>query len=154
MLTWASPPLLWFLAGLVLFLIELASPGILLVFFAAGAWIVALCLWLGIFDSFNAALAVFLITSVGLLLILRKRVKLIFRGTSASTVDPETALDEFAGRTATVVEEIDRHKNSGSVDYRGARWRARADTPISAGSTVQIVTRDNLTLIVKPLQED
>lgn len=154
MVTWASPPLLWFLAGLVLFLLELASPGVLFVFFAAGAWIVALCLWIGIFDSFNVSLAVFIIASVGSLLLLRKRLKLVFRGTSESTSDPEAALDEFAGRNATVVEDIDRQKNTGAVDFRGARWRARADQNIAAGSTVQIVTRENLTLVVKPLQEN
>jgi len=41
---------IWFIAGLVLILLEFVVPGVILVFFGAGAWVVALGMWLGVIE--------------------------------------------------------------------------------------------------------
>ncbi|MCK4689902.1 MAG: NfeD family protein, partial [Candidatus Marinimicrobia bacterium] len=72
-----KPELIWFLLGLVMLLMEFVLPGLIIFFFGVGACIVALiCLILPI--SLNLQLVIFIISSVILLLTLRKWLKGIF----------------------------------------------------------------------------
>ena len=150
---WITPALIWFLGGVVFLLIELVAPGVLFIFFAIGAWVAAILLWVGIISKTSISLAVFIIVSVASLLLLRRRLKRVFHGVMDSTQDPEAELDEFAGKVATVIETIDKSRNTGKIEIRGAQWVARSDARIEVGATVEIVSRDNITLQVKPLKE-
>ena len=58
-----EPEILWFIAGLIMLLLEFAMPGLIIAFFGVGAWIVAvLCLFMDI--SLNMQLTVFLFSSI------------------------------------------------------------------------------------------
>ena len=62
---------IWIIIGFVFFLLEFVFPGLILFFFALGAWIVAI---LGLFVdmSINEQLIIFLISSIVTILLLRK----------------------------------------------------------------------------------
>ena len=58
-----KPELIWFLVGLVLLIMEFALPGLIIGFFGAGAWIVAIiCLVTNI--NINTQLIIFIISSI------------------------------------------------------------------------------------------
>jgi membrane-bound ClpP family serine protease len=38
----------------------------------------------------------------------------------------------------------------GNVEFKGTRWSARSDEPVSKGQWVTILSQDSLTLNVKP----
>ncbi len=63
--------LLWFLAGLIIFIAEFINPGVILIFFGIGAWLV--CVIIFFIDlSINVQLFIFLLASVISLVFLRK----------------------------------------------------------------------------------
>ena len=71
---WLKPELIWFIAGLVMLLLEFAMPGLIIFFFGAGAILVAvICLFFDI--SVNAQLGIFLVSSLLLLRGLRRYLK-------------------------------------------------------------------------------
>lgn len=148
----ASVATLWFILGVVLLVVEATTTGVLAVFFALGAWVTAILMWLGIIEATWIQLAVFLVVSLLSLLMLRRRLKTWMTGLRHPAGE-DAALDDFAGNLATVTEPIDPGKNSGKVEFRGTQWPARADSTIAAGKVVTIVARDNLTLSVQPHEE-
>ena len=144
---WLSSPLVWFALGLVLLLIEFASPGLILGFFAIGAWLVALiCLVVDV--HLNLQLGMFVVFSVVGLLFFRSRFKTLFN--PDEEVSDDDTLQEFVGRRAVVTREI-QPDIAGKVDFRGTYWGAEADEMIAVGSPVEIVDRENLTLKVRAL---
>jgi membrane protein implicated in regulation of membrane protease activity len=146
---WLTPALIWFVLGLILILIEFIIPGLVTIFFGIGAWVVALlCL---IFEiSLNMQLFIFIVISILLLVFLRKWFQSIFYNRSiASPVNMEE-LEEYLGKKAVVVEEI-AAANQGKVEFRGSTWKAEGYETIPIGTTVEIIDKNNITLIVKPL---
>ncbi len=147
--TWLNPPVVWFLIGLLLMLLEFVGPGIVIVFFGIGAWAVALlCLFAN--PSLNAQLALFLVVSVTLLGLLRRRFQMLFHKGMAPTSTEEEVLEEFIGKRATVTEKIAPNV-VGKVEFRGTYWEAEADQLIPKGALVEIVGKTNLTLKVKSI---
>lgn len=144
---WLKPQLLWFALGVVLLLLEFASPGVVLIFFALGAWLVAL-LCMTAETSLNLQLGVFVVSSVVLLLVFRNRIKGRIDRTQPAAGAGES--DEFVGRRALVTREI-RSDRSGRVDCRGTTWQAESGERIPEGATVEILNKENLTLIVKKI---
>ncbi|ACL05438.1 protein of unknown function DUF107 [Desulfatibacillum aliphaticivorans] len=146
-----SPILIWFIIGLALILAEFAVPGIILIFFGIGAWVVsAMC---AVIDaSLNTQLFVFLISSVLSLALLRTWVKKTFVG---NAMDGESSFnsDELVGQKAVTVHEI-KPGFTGKVEFRGTRWNAVADELIEESQPVEIVKQDNLTLVVKPFKSN
>ncbi|MBI9074651.1 MAG: NfeD family protein [Desulfatibacillum sp.] len=143
-----SPILIWFVFGLVLILAEFAVPGIILVFFGVGAWVVsAMCAMFN--ASLNLQLLVFLVSSVLCLVFLRGWVQKVFVGHSQ---DGESGFSnsEVVGQTAVVVEAI-KPGYPGKVEFRGTQWKAIAEEPIQESRAVEIVRQDCITLIVKPI---
>ena len=145
-----KPELIWFLVGLVLLVFEFIMPGLIIGFFGAGAWVVAIiCLFSAyVAESLNAQLIIFIIASVLSLLLLRKWLKGIFIGHVKSKQDMTEDLNEFIGERAVVKEKI-TPKAGGKVELHGTNWIAEADEEIAAGTIVEIVAKDNLTLKVK-----
>lgn len=138
--------IIWFLIGLGLIIAELAIPGIILVFLGIAAWIVAILDWCGV-DSFSVQLWIFGITSLALVLFVRRFVKGWFRGserTSEGDVD-----EEFVGKVVFVLEAIEPG-GFGKVELKGAHWKATSEASIAAGEKAVIIARDNITLEVKP----
>ena len=104
---------IWVIIGFILFLLEFLVPGLVLFFFAIGAWIVAIITLF--FDiSITVQLIIFLISSIVTILLLRKWVKRILWTKKHST---ELLEDEFLGKTARAETAISPGEN-GKVDFK------------------------------------
>lgn len=144
-----KPELIWFLVGMVLLILELIVPGLIIAFFGIGACLVALvCLITDI--SLNAQLIIFIVSSVLLLLCLRRWLRGIFMGHSESKQNLSEDIQDFLGRRAVVKEKIAPNR-TGKVEFHGTNWQACADQEIAQEVTVEIIGKDNLTLKVKSL---
>jgi inner membrane protein len=142
----SRPEVVWFIIGLVLFLLELVMPGFVIFFFGVGAWITALlCLFTHI--STNLQIIVFAITSVISLLLLRK---IIQRKFFYSKVDRSSAVeDEFTGKEAVAATDFGKEKK-GKVEFKGTTWNAESESEITKGQTVIIIEKESFKLIVEP----
>ena len=144
-----KPQLIWFIVGFIFLLLEFAIPGLITLFFGIGAWIVALiCLFLDI--SINTQLFIFIISSILLLVFLRKWFQKMFMGRLESGQEEIEELDEFLGQKAVVTKEITPN-TKGKVEFRGSYWKAEAYETIPEGTPVEIVDKNNITLTVKSL---
>lgn len=137
-------PVIWFIIGFVLLVLEFLLPGLILFFFGVGAWVVAI-LSLFIDLSLNVQLIVFVITSVAAILVLRKWVGHMLYGNKQST---ELLEDEFLGKTARSETPISPGEN-GKVYFKGTSWPASSEDVIGAGENVIITGTDSILLIVK-----
>lgn len=144
-----KPQFIWFLVGLILLLLEFINPGIVIIFFGIGAWIVAfVCLFIDI--SINLQLSLFLIISILLLLSLRRWFKNLFEDRLYSSEDEAETMEGFFGKQAIVTKEITPRKR-GKVEFRGSFWDAESDETILEGASVEIINKNNITLTVKTL---
>jgi membrane protein implicated in regulation of membrane protease activity len=147
-----SAELLWFLLGLAFILLELALPGFIVLFFGIGAWLTALGVWIGILDSFNAQLLVFIFGSLLSLILFRKKGKRYFEGKVTGKLPEGMSIDDIAGARAIVTAAIAPNSLGGKVEFHGTIWEAESDVPVDKGATVEIVERSNLRLRVRPLK--
>jgi membrane protein implicated in regulation of membrane protease activity len=143
--------LYWFLLGLALMLSELALPGFVIIFFGIGAWVTALCIWLGVADAFNTQLVIFLASSIASLVLFRKKGRDYFQGRVSGKLDDVAKLDDVRGERAVVVEDILPSALAGKVELHGTNWNAIAEAEIKKGTPVEILERKDLTLRVKAL---
>jgi regulator of protease activity HflC (stomatin/prohibitin superfamily)/membrane protein implicated in regulation of membrane protease activity len=142
----SRPELIWFIIGLILFLLELVLPGFVIFFFGVGAWITAL-LCLIAEPGINLQAIVFAVTSVLSLVLLRKMLqKRFFYSREELSKEVE---DEFTGREAVAIEDIIPGEN-GKVEFKGTSWKAESESAISRGQTVIIKNKENFKLIVEP----
>jgi membrane-bound serine protease (ClpP class) len=58
-----------------------------------------------------------------------------------------TGAEGLVGERAVAIERCDP---DGSMRMRGEIWRARSETPVERGETVEVVAVDGLTLVVRP----
>ena len=145
-----KPELIWFLVGLVLLIMEFALPGLIIAFFAVGAWVVAIACMISPFvsGSINTQLIIFIICSVLSLLLLRKWLKGVFLGHTGDKQNLNKDLSEFIGERVVVKKTI-TPQAGGKVELHGTNWSAEADEEIPEGTMVEITDKDNLTLKVK-----
>ncbi len=142
-----DPITLWFIAGALLILAEFMVPGVVIVFFGVGALITSLTTWLGLTESLTSQTFMFGTSSVVLLFSLRQLVRSWFVGKSN---DENGDLDDdFTGREALVTQDIPGPSLDGRIEIKGSEWKARAESPIPAGTTVIIDGRQGLTLHVR-----
>ena len=144
----SKPEIVWFLIGLVLFLLELVIPGFVIFFFGVGAWITAL-LCLVTEPGVNLQVVVFAITSVLSLLIFRKMIQKRFFYVREDRSD--AVEDEFTGKEARVIADFGPDKR-GKVDFKGTTWKAEtvSDSNIKEGQIVIILEKENFKLKVEP----
>jgi len=142
-----KPELIWFLAGIALLIMEFMAPGLIIAFFGVGACLVAIiCIFADI--SLNTQLIIFIISSVLLLIVLRKRLKGVFTGHVKATQEMTEQVSELVGERVVVTAAI-TPTAGGKVELHGTSWSAQADEEIAEGTMVEIVAKDNLTLKVK-----
>lgn len=134
---------IWFLLGFILFLLEFAVPGLILFFFAIGAWIVAILTFF--FDvSLNLQLVIFLGSSIITILLFRKSLKnIMWSRKNATEIE-----DEFIGKTGKAETFIGPGQN-GKVDFKGTSWDAKSDDIIEKGENVTVIGNESILLIVK-----
>ncbi|MGQ9620412.1 MAG: NfeD family protein [Bacteroidales bacterium] len=142
----SKPELLWFILGLILFLLELVLPGFVIFFFGLGAWVTALaCLLFS--PGTDIQILIFAVTSVLSLVALRRLIqKKIFYG---KTDYGELVEDEFTGKEAKALTDITPGKK-GKVEFKGTTWSAESEVTVEEGDIVIIMKKDNFNLIVKP----
>jgi len=145
-----DPPLIWFLVGLGLVLMEFMIPGAITVFFGFGAWIAALTTWLGFTSSLAWQLIIFSVSSVLLLLLLRRRLRDQFLGHSSGEQDLNDDLEEFIGHMVDVTVPI-RAGAPGRVEFKGAGWEARSEYSFQPGDRAVITGRDGIQVLVGPV---
>jgi len=145
-----TPSLLWFLAGVVLFLLELSMPSFVLFFFALGAWLTAAAAWL--YDiSLNSQILIFIVASVVSLVALRRLIKRAFAGGKSGESRQDHAPAE-AGTKVVVVADI-VPPLEGKIKYSGTTWRAMSREKIEAGEVAEIVEREGLVITVQRVDD-
>ena len=144
-----NPTLLWFFLGLILAFLEFAVPGVILIFFAVGAWIVAVTTYLGLTDSLESQLLLFAIASILLLVLLRKWIKGKFYGHVSDVQDLDKDLDEFTGKSVVVLKDVIPGKMEGVVEFKGATWSAVSEDHIKNGEVGIITDIDGITLKIR-----
>ena len=139
-------PVVWAVIGIILIILELAHYTFVLTFFGVGALIVSLTTWIGMTPGMSGQLAVFSVTSLLLLLALRKTAKKLFFGNHDLQPD-------YKGQRVKVLKEIPVG-GEGTISYRGSVWIAfsESDTPIPEGSSVEIVSIDGIRTKVVPVK--
>jgi membrane protein implicated in regulation of membrane protease activity len=143
-----DPALVWFVVGLVLVLAEFATPGVILVFIGLGAWVASLTAWLGVTTTLGAQVTVFAVSSLVLLVGLRRFFKKWFMGFTAQNPDAKQILDEFTGKNVRVISPITA-AGQGKVEFKGANWNAQSADTIEAGEVAEITGVEGLVLHVR-----
>jgi membrane protein implicated in regulation of membrane protease activity len=139
-------PYIWLFLGLLFIGLEFAMPGFVIFFFGTGALLTSLLCWLvpGLDAQIPLQIIIWLITSFLSLGFLRRFFRGTFRGRLIQSDDEE----EFRGKLATVTEAISEN-HPGRVTFQGTTWKAVTyDEPVKPGDVVEIMKKENLTLIV------
>ena len=136
---------MWLAAGLVLLLIELATPsGFFVMFFGLGAMTVGVLQALGLLTA--AVPQWFMFTALSVIYLL------LFRGRMQRGIDrPPANIDTLVGELAIPRERI-LPGHVGRVDLRGALWNARNDAAhlLEPGQRCRVTAVDGLTIYVQP----
>lgn len=145
-----EPEVLWFLVGLGLLIIELFGLSLIVGFFGLGAWVASLSVLL--FDpGFSGQLWIFIVSSVVLLVVLRKFMKnQFFDGKLTGEVEASELSDEFIGQKVLVEKSIAKNK-PGKVLFKGSLWTALSDEEIPQGEMAQVTAINSTQLTVKSL---
>ena len=138
----------WLIVMIVMLILEAMIPGLLTIWFAAGALaalLVSLC-----HASFGVQVVVFLFVKIAALVFTRPLVKKYVNSHAEAT-----NADRIIGRECIVKETIDNVAATGAVGIDGAVWTARseaADTVLPEGSRVRIVRIEGVKAIVRPIE--
>ena len=142
----SRPELLWFLIGLILFLLELIVPGFIIFFFGVGAWVTALVCLIAT-PGTNLQIVIFAVISVLSLIALRKLIQKKFfysKGNNSEAVE-----DEFTGKEGIAITDFGKDKK-GKVEFKGTIWNAESESEIKEGKAVIIIKIESLVLKVEP----
>jgi membrane protein implicated in regulation of membrane protease activity len=142
----SKPEMIWFIIGLVLFLLELVVPGFVIFFFGVGAWVTALVCLIAE-PGVNLQAVIFVVVSVLALVGLRKIIQKKFFYSKDNRA--EAVEDEFTGKEAIAIADFGSDKK-GRVEFKGTQWKAESGSEIKAGQTVIIIEKENFKLIVEP----
>lgn len=136
---------MWLGAGIVLLLIELATPtGFFVLFFGLGAVTVGLLQAMGLLTTAVPQWLLFSAISVIYLL--------LFRGRMQKGIDRAPGnIDTLVGELAVPHQPI-APGHVGRVELRGTMWDARNDAPrlIEAGQRCRVTAVDGLMVYVQP----
>jgi len=142
-----NPAMVWFIIGLICVISEFAIPGVIIIFFGIGAWVVALIL-LGVDLNIFLQLLVFLVFSITALVLVRKKVV-----TQKEMTDDVT--DDFLGKKAEVLEGFSKGAY-GKVFFKGTLWKAEttSEKSIKKGEYVVIIGHESILLQVEPVNNN
>jgi len=136
---------LWTIAGCILLALELTSPGFFILFFGVGALVVAAAVAVWPALALWAQIALFSVTSLGALLLFRKRLAAVF------AQEPAPSSNDLLRDTATPLEPL-APGAVGKAELRGVHWKARnvADVPLAAGQRCRVAATEELMLHLVP----
>ncbi len=144
-----DPALYWLIIGVMLFLLELALPGFVLFFFAAGALLTALVAWLVPTTSIALQLGLFIVTSLAALFILRGFLQQRFFASAPARDGVDVDAPLAAPGDRGVVCSTIAPPAEGRIKYAGSSWRATADERIEEGEIIAIVRQEGLIIHVE-----
>ncbi len=136
----------WVILGLTLLILELFISGFLVACFGISAMLTALSVAFGL--SFTGQLIVFGVLNIICLYLLRPVLQKHFMGDEV-----KSCVDALIGKEIRLQEDFSQSKEYCEQKINGDIWRVRSKSSqdISSGTTVRIVERDGLTLIVEEL---
>ncbi|MDR1079771.1 MAG: NfeD family protein [Deltaproteobacteria bacterium] len=145
-------PFFWFCLGFVLFIMEIATPGVFFLFFGLGAWCVMFLNMMVPVPPW-AQWGLFVIVSVTALVLLRRNVIAYLAARKVSKTDslsePMVA-ERYLGQEVDVLTDLAPGR-PGTVEFNGTRWQARCGSVLKGGARGRIVDLDGLTFLVEPL---
>ncbi len=122
---------------------EIFTAGFFMLPFAAGAVVAFVLAWLDVEPAI--VLAVFLVTSVLVLIIIQRLVR---RGDQKAV---PVGANRFVGRRVLVLERVDRVAGTGRVRLDTESWRATTDgDPLEPGAEALVVEMRGTRLVVVP----
>ena len=136
----------WIVFGILLALLELASPGgFFFLFFGVGAVLVGVLAWFGLVTEPWVQVTFFSIFSVVASLVFRKPLLARF-----GPKTPDIPVDSLLGETATVLDDI-QASAFGKVELRGSAWSARntGNEILARGQRCKVERVDGLSLWVR-----
>jgi len=140
----------WLLVFIVLLIIEIATLGLVTIWFCGGAVIAFIAALLG--ASGEIQISLFLAVSIVMLIFTRPfAAKYINKGTV------KTNVDSITGMQVKVIEKIDNRQGTGTVLCNGQEWTARAAEDrmvILSGTMATVVSVEGVKLIVKTIKEE
>jgi inner membrane protein len=145
-LTWV------FLAGgLILMILETVLPGGVALFLGISGVGVGILRFFGLLSDPITAVAVWLLTSVGLTIAIRPFIKKYLKSeTSFKYADEDY---EAMDQVAEVISELSDKDNSGRIRFDGVSWQARSvDGRVVPGKKVIIRYRENTTWVVESIE--
>ena len=142
-----TPAQLWIIAGVILFIAEIITPGFVLANFGVGAFAGAIAAWLG--ADTQVQMIVFAITCLVSFFTVRP---LLSKTMLKKGEQTPTGTAAIVGRVAIVTDDIPEPPNAGRVKLDGDSWRAMSDSgaPIKTDTTVTIIRVESTTVIVTP----
>lgn len=146
-LTW-----IFFIGGVFLMILETFVPGGVSFFLGVGGILVGALRFFGILEDPGSSVLTWLLSSIGLLLVMRPLLMKYWGGESYFKLADEDfeALDEVV----EVIEPVNSDDNRGRIRYQGISWQARTiEGELPQGTKARIKYRDNVTWIVEPLDE-
>lgn len=139
-MTWS----IWLIGALIALGLEVASNGLILVFFALGA--IATCV-LAPWVNLEIQLGIFITVSLTSLVLFRQKLRDALQKPKKQG-DPSHPLDEFIGKQALVVQDI-LGEQGGRIEIHGTTWKAKAKITIHSGQSVTITHHDQMDLWVQ-----
>ena len=137
---------MWLLAGFLLLLLELVTPGgFFVLFFGAGAIVVGIMAMFGVAGGQALQWLLFSVLSVCALLLFRKPLlERMRRG------QPPGEVDSLVGETAVAMSDISAGE-VGKAELRGTAWTARniGDQPVTAGQRCRVEQVDGLMIGIR-----
>ncbi len=144
--------LVWLIGGSILVLLEFLIPGLVVIFLGLGALAAAGLLYLGYIRDPWLAVGCFTVSSILMLVTLRKAILRFYPSLTEKVETDEEAL--IVGKRAEAVTPLSPHDYSGRVKYSGTTWPARSESgEIAAGRAVEITGQDNINLVVRALAD-
>ena len=137
----------WFIAALVLSLIEIVTPGFVILWFGVSAAIVGVLDLLGLHDVTIQAI-LFVVFSLALVIMSRTFFKKTFVRSPGKQY--KTNVDVLIGKIGVVTIEINNAIGEGRMNVEGQDWAARSESGaiIPVGSAVEIIRYEGVKLFV------
>jgi len=136
---------IWVGAALFLGVAEMLTAGFFMLPFAVGAVIAAILAFVDVSPAIQ--FTVFIATSLISLLVLQRFVR------HGDERQAPVGANRFVGKSAVVLETIDRTAGAGRVRMETEEWRATTDTgEIAVGTEVRITEVRGTRLVVEPIE--
>ncbi len=137
----------WIVIAVVLFILEIFTPGFILACFGFGSLAGGLMDYLGL--GFAYQILAFSIVSIALFYTIRPFVK---KHLYKSGEQVKTNVDALVGQIGIVDEKIDPIEHTGRVDVGGDNWKALSidDSVIDKGRKVEVKKVEGIKVFVAP----